>query len=141
MVYFLDQFPLVLASAKSSYFCHSQHRSLPSVRVHERDPIIEIHPETAKVRGIFEQTWVILVTPVGSFKAKAHFRENLDQRVVFGRAGWWQACSELELKEYDTRSAIGVNFNSAIGGNDRDPISGSVSHKSYLCEVRPYIAD
>ena len=49
--------------------------------------------------------------------------------------GWWQACAALDLPGHDATSADGANVNAVIGNQDTDPISGSVLHRSYLCEV------
>ena len=128
-------FPLVLTSAKSLHYCHSQHRGLPSLRRREPDPVVEIHPETAAARAIADGDWVRLATPEGAVRARAAFSRNLDPRVVSATHGWWQACSALDLPGYDATGAGGANVNAVIGNRDTDPISGSVPHRSYLCEI------
>ena len=130
-------YPLVLTSAKSLHYCHSQHRGLPSLRRREPDPIVEIHPETAAARRIADGDWVRLATPEGAVRARAALRPNLDPRVVSATHGWWQACAALDLPGYDALGADGANLNTVIGNQDTDPISGSVPHRSYLCEVSP----
>ena len=128
-------FPLVLTSAKSIHYCHSQHRGLPSLRRREPDPVVEIHPETAAARRIADGDWVRLTTPDGAVRARAAFSPHLDPRVVSATHGWWQACKALDLPGYDTTGAEGANVNAVIGNRDTDPISGSVPHRSYLCEI------
>ena len=128
-------FPLVLTSAKSLHYCHSQHRGLPSLRRREPDPIVEMHPEAASARGIEDGDWVRLATPEGAVRARAAFSPNLDPRVVSTTHGWWQACKALDLPGYDASGAASANVNAVIGNRDTDPISGSVPHRSYLCEI------
>ena len=128
-------FPLVLTSAKSLHYCHSQHRGMPSLRRREPDPAIEMHPEAAAARGIEEGDWVRLATPEGAVRARAALRPTLDPRVVSATHGWWQACDALDLPGYDATGADGANVNAVIGNREVDPISGSVPHRSYLCEV------
>ena len=128
-------FPLVLTSAKSIHYCHSQHRGLPSLRRREPDPVVEIHPEAAAARQIADGDWVRLATPDGAVRARAAFSPNLDPRVVSATHGWWQACQTLGLAGYDATGAEGANVNAVIGNRDTDPISGSVPHRSYLCEI------
>ena len=128
-------FPLVLTSAKSIHYCHSQHRGLPSLRRREPDPVVEIHPEAAAARRIADGDWVRLATPDGAVRARAAFSPNLDPRVVSATHGWWQACQTLGLAGYDATGAEGANVNAVIGNRDTDPISGSVPHRSYLCEI------
>ena len=128
-------FPLVLTSAKSLHYCHSQHRGLPSLRRREPDPVVEMHPEAASARGIEGGDWVRLATPEGAVRARAALSPNLDPRVVSATHGWWQACAALGLPGYDATGADGANVNAVIGNRDTDPISGSVPHRSYLCEI------
>ena len=56
--------------------------------------------------------------------------------VVSAGHGWWQGCDELGLPGYDALGNDGANFNLLISDATADPISGSVPHRSYVCEVR-----
>ncbi len=132
-----ENFPLVLTSAKSIHYCHSQHRGLPSLRRHEPDPAVEIHPDAAAARGVKEGDWVRIRTPHGAARARARFKKHLDPRVVSATAGWWQSCADLDLPGYDALADGTANLNAAVGNEASDPISGSVPHRSYLCEVSP----
>ncbi len=132
-----DAFPLVLTSAKSLHYCHSQHRALPSLRKREPDPVVELHPSAAAERGIADGDWIRLTTPDGTMRARAKLRDSLDRRVVSATHGWWQACTALGMPGYDATGPDGANLNGVIGNAATDPISGSVPHRSYLCEVRP----
>jgi anaerobic selenocysteine-containing dehydrogenase len=130
------QFPLVLTSAKSTLFCQTQHRALPSLRRRAAHPEVELHPATAEARGIAAGDWVAIETPEGSVRARARLNDNLDPRVVVGEHGWWQACPELGAPGYDPFGPLGANFNLLIGSTAVDPVSGTASHRSYLCEIR-----
>jgi hypothetical protein len=48
----------------------------------------------------------------------------------------WQACPDLDARGYDPFASNGANFNLIIGNEVIDPISGSVPHRAYLCQVR-----
>jgi hypothetical protein len=78
---------------------------------------------------------VIIETPDGQVRARARFNESLDARVVCGQHGWWQGCSQLNAPAYDPFRGDGANYNLLIGNTAFDPISGSVPHRAYLCEV------
>jgi anaerobic selenocysteine-containing dehydrogenase len=130
------QFPLVLTSAKSTLFCQTQHRALPSLRKRAAHPEVELHPATADARGIAAGDWISIETPEGSVRARARLDESLDPRVVVGEHGWWQACPELRAPGYDPFGPLGANFNLLIGSKAVDPVSGTASHRSYLCEIR-----
>ena len=128
-------FPLVLTCAKNSLFCNSQHRGVQALRKRAPDPEVELHPETAKARGISSGDWVLITTQEGSIRAKAYLNTNLDPRVVVGQHGWWQGCEVQDAPAYDPLGAKGSNFNLLMSGAILDPVSGTASHRAYLCEV------
>jgi anaerobic selenocysteine-containing dehydrogenase len=130
------RFSLVLTCAKNTLFCNSQHRGLPALRKRQADPEVEVHPQTAGARGIANGNWVTIETPTGRARAVARFNASLDRRVVVGQHGWWQACDSQGAPAYDSFSADGPNFNLLISSAIRDPVSGTVSPRSYLCEIR-----
>src|SRR5262249_51801510 len=100
-------------------------------------PEVELHHTAAEAHGIAEGDWVSIETPEGSVRARARLNADLDPRVVVGEHGWWQGCAELGAPGYDPFGPTGANFNLLIGTAARDPVSGTASHKSYLCEIRP----
>lgn len=132
-----ERFPLVLTCAKHNLFCESQHRALPSLRRRARHPEVELHPEAAAGRGISSGDWVEIRTPAGEVRARARLNDTLAPDVVCGQHGWWQACPEIGAPGYDPFSPEGANFNLVIGNDAVDPVSGSVPHRAYLCEIRP----
>ena len=130
------RFPLVLTSAKPTLFCQTQHRALPSLRKRALYPEVDLHPQAAQARGIAAGDWVSVETPEGSVCARARLNENLDPRVVVGEHGWWQPCTDLHAPGYDPFGPLGANFNLLIGSKAVDPVSGTASHRSYICEIR-----
>lgn len=132
----LDRFPLILTCAKHTLFCETQHRALPSLRRHAPDPEVELHPSAAVERGIGPGDWVHIETPGGSVRARAKMNDTLDPNVVCGQHGWWQACSELGMPGYDPFGPDGANLNLIISNEAIDPVSGSVPHRAYLCQIR-----
>src|SRR6266700_583165 len=130
------RFPLNLTCAKPSLFCQTQHRALPGLRKRALYPAIELHPATAAARGINKGDWVDVRTPAGGMRARARFSETLDPRVVVGEHGWWQGCDELGVAESDPFNQNGTNFNLTVDVAIRDPVGGTPSHRSNLCEVQ-----
>ncbi|HUB16568.1 MAG TPA: molybdopterin-dependent oxidoreductase [Acetobacteraceae bacterium] len=131
------RFPLVLTCAKPTLFCQTQHRALPSLRKRAPDPEVDLHPAAAQARGIGDGDWVTIETPDGRVRARARFNGTIDPRVAIGQHGWWQACAALDAPGYDPFSADGANLNLIIGSDMLDPVSGTASHRAYLCEIRP----
>jgi anaerobic selenocysteine-containing dehydrogenase len=132
-----ERFPLILTCAKHTLFCESQHRALPSLRRRAPHPEIEVHPLAAAARGIKAGDWVRIETPAGSVRARARMNDSLEPNVVCGQHGWWQACPAIDLPGYDPFGPDGANFNLIIGNDAIDPVSGSVPHRAYLCQIRP----
>jgi anaerobic selenocysteine-containing dehydrogenase len=131
-----DRYPLLLTCAKNTLFCESQHRALPSLRRQALDPEVELHPAAAEERDIRPGDWVSIETPEGSVRARARLNDTLKPNVVCGQHGWWQASKDLGAPGYDPFSPDGANFNLIIGNGAIDPISGSVPHRAYLCQIR-----
>ena len=130
-----ERFPLVLTSAKGTWFCESQHRAVPSLRRRSLDPQIELHPDTARARGIRAGDWVRIETPHGGVRARAAFDDALDPGVVCGQHGWWQGCAELDAPGYDPFGPDGANLNLIIRHHPADPVSGSSPLRGYMCEI------
>jgi anaerobic selenocysteine-containing dehydrogenase len=131
-----ESYPLVLTCTHNTHFCETQHRGIPSLRKLSRDPEVEVHPATATARGLGQGEWVRIETPHGSVRARARLNDRLDPRVVVGQHGWWQGCEEIGAPGYDPFSEEGANLNLIVNYAAVDPVSGSVPHRSYLCELR-----
>ena len=130
-------YPLVLTNAKLTTYVHSQQRALPSLRKASPEPTADIHPDSAALYGIENKCWMIVESPRGAIKVKAHVTKNILPGVVCCQHGWWQACTELELPGYNPYDGVGANPAILIGADLVDPISGSLPHRSYLCRVKP----
>ncbi|MFJ7207105.1 molybdopterin-dependent oxidoreductase [Streptomyces sp. NPDC098789] len=130
-------FPLVLTSAKSGYFVHSQQRSITSLRRRSPEPMVDMSPRAAEARGIGEGQWVELATARGSIRLRARFDASLHPGVVVAEYGWWQAAPDLALPGPDPLAATGSNINGLIDHTVTDPLSGGVPLRSSVCEIRP----
>jgi anaerobic selenocysteine-containing dehydrogenase len=131
-----SEYPLILTSFRLVQFCDQQHRNIPRLRRHAREPLLEINPETAAALNIQDQEWVRLETAVGGIRLKAKLNSFLHPKVVATQYGWWQACNELGLPGYDPLGPNGANVNLLIGNDAIDPISGAPPHRSQPCRVR-----
>ena len=129
-------YPLVLTSFRLRQFVDQQHRNIPRLRGQEREPFIEIHPETAAGLGIVDGEWVKVATAAGKVRLKVRLHNALHPKVVCAPyGGWWQPCRELELPGYDALSSTGANVNLLIPNALIDPISASVPHRSRMCTI------
>jgi len=129
------EFPLVLTSAKTPIYCHSQHRNLSRLRRVIPDPVVEMNPSTAELREIKQGEWVSISTPRGTIRARAHLNASLADGIVGGQHGWWQSCPDLGLPGYDPLGSDGANINLVIGDEVLDPVSGAAPHRAYPCQL------
>ncbi len=130
-----ERYPLVLSCAKSLFFCETQHRQVATLRKSQKDPLVELHPDTAAARGIAAGDWVSIDTPKGSVRARAKLNAHLDPQVVFGQHGWWEACEELDLPGYPAYGDGSANLNLVLSQTPSDPMSGSSPLRASMCEL------
>jgi anaerobic selenocysteine-containing dehydrogenase len=130
-------YPLVLTNAKRGHYLHSQHRGIASLRRHNPQPTVDIHPETAARFGVADGARVALETPQGRITVTAKHTETIVRGVVCATHGWWEACEELGLDPLDPFGETGANVNLLVHNDMRDPIGGGVAHRSALCRLRP----
>jgi len=83
------EYPLIFTSSKSLYSRHSSDRGIPSLRAQHPEPVVEIHPETAKQLEIEDGDWVYIETRKGRIKQKATLTTGVDPRVVTVDYAWW----------------------------------------------------
>ncbi len=130
-------YPLVLTTAKTPNYRHSQDRQVPSLRRRVPEPEVHLHPGAAQVRDIREGDWVRVRSPHGRIRMRARFDDNLDPRVAWIEYGWWQQNGQLGLDGYDALADRGSNFSRLVSDRNVDPVSGSQSLRSVLCEIEP----
>jgi anaerobic selenocysteine-containing dehydrogenase len=129
------RYPLVLTCAKSTFYCESQHRGLPSLRRRAPDPEVELHPDTARARGIAAGDWVVVETPHGGVRARAKLNGELAPEVVCAQHGWWQACPEIGAPGYPAYGPGTASLNAVLRHDPGDPISGAAALRSWMCNV------
>jgi anaerobic selenocysteine-containing dehydrogenase/ferredoxin-NADP reductase len=132
-----ENFPFVLTSAKAGYFCHSQHRQIPSLRKREPQPNVELAPEAADALGLQAGDWTEIETVHGRARMQVKLNKSLHSRVVRASYGWWQANREMGLPGYDPFDAEGANYNMLVGSDRLDPVSGAAAHRSQSCRLNP----
>jgi anaerobic selenocysteine-containing dehydrogenase len=130
------EYPLILTSTHEANYVHSQDRYLETLRELKPEPIVVIHPETAKQLGIVEGDMVFIENRRGRIKQKATLSEAIDLRVISIDCGWWFPEKGIShLYGWDE-----ANIN--ILTDDSPPYSpevGSPKMRGFLCKV--YKAD
>lgn len=125
-------FPLVLTTGgRISHFFNSEHRQIDKLRKAHRDPVAEIHPETAARFGISNGDWMWIETRRGRIKQKAKLTTGIDPRVVSAQHAWW--FPERGAPEYGVWDS---NVNLLTDNSPPyDPAMGTYQLRALLCRV------
>jgi len=131
----LKDYPYILnAGLRTPTFFHSANRQIPWLREIRPDPIVEIHPETAKKHHIKDGQWVYLSSPRGRIKQRAKLNPNIDPRVIIAEHGWWYP----EIKDPGHGWDISnVNLLTDNAYETLDPAMGSTNLRVCLCNIAP----
>ncbi len=112
-------------------------RNVPILREILPFPTLQMHPDTAKERGIIDGDWVIVESPHGSIKLRAELIPGIRPDTVMALHGWWQGCGELNLPDYPLLDG-GANTNNMYSTDPErafDPLVTAMSSQT-LVEVR-----
>jgi anaerobic selenocysteine-containing dehydrogenase len=131
------EYPYILITGKRlPGFFHTENRQVPCLRELHRDPIMDIHPETAEKEGISEGEWVIIESPRGKVRFRARFFQGLHPRVVAASHAWWFPEKRDPAHGWE-ESNINVLTDNAY--DTCDPAMGATSVRTLLCKVYPEI--
>ena len=127
------EYPYILnAGLRTPTFFHSANRQVPWLREIRPDPIVEIHPETAKKHGIKERDWVWIESPRGRIKEKVKLNEGIDPGVIVAEHGWWFP----EIKDAGHGWDISnINLLTDDSHQSMDPVMGATNLRVLLCNI------
>jgi anaerobic selenocysteine-containing dehydrogenase len=130
-----EEYPYILITgARQPGFFHTENRQVPWLRGLHRDPIVEIHPDTAEKEGIREGDWVVIESPRGRVRQRAKFTMGVDPRIISAQHGWW--FPEKKGPEHGwAESNINILTDNAYDGCD--PAMGATNIRVLLCRVYP----
>jgi thiosulfate reductase / polysulfide reductase chain A len=125
-------YPLVLTTGgRISYYFNSEHRQLSRLRKARREPLAEIHPQTAARFGISAGDWMWIETRRGRARQKAKLTTGIDPRVINVEFGWW--FPEEPAPEYGVWKS---NANLLTDNQPPyDPAMGTYQLRALLCRV------
>ena len=128
-------FPYTLQTGlREKTYHHSRFREQAWARKVSPDPLLKIHPETAKAIGIGEGDWVHIETPRGNgaCRVKASITDATAPGIVVTGMGWW--LPEAAGPEF---GALDININAALSyAGPYDPASGSADTRGVPCRIK-----
>ena len=84
------EFPLAMISPPARNFLNSSFVNLQSLRDIETEPVLEMHPEDAQMRGIQEGDVIRVFNQRGNYHCKARLNNRARPGVVNGLGIWWR---------------------------------------------------
>jgi anaerobic selenocysteine-containing dehydrogenase len=125
------EYPLVLTTGyRQPFYFLSQYRNIPWLRSFQPDPVMQIHPDTAKKYSIEDGDWAWIESPRGRIKQRARLFPGIHPGVVMATANCFYPEDPGPLHGL-TRS----NPNVLTSNNHFDPMYGSPDLTALLCKV------
>ncbi|MFC1816606.1 molybdopterin dinucleotide binding domain-containing protein, partial [Thermodesulfobacteriota bacterium] len=90
----------------------------------EPEPLIRIHPQDAKARGVVDGSFTTVESPQGSVHIKAKVTSAMQPGLVIIDFGWGNPGDG------------GVNVNILTSDEDRDPLTATTPNRRFVCEVK-----
>jgi anaerobic selenocysteine-containing dehydrogenase len=129
------EYPYILITGmRSPGFFHTENRQVPWLRELHRDPVIEIHPQTAEKEGIREGDWVVIESPRGRVRQRAKLFAGIDPRVIGAQHAWWFPEREDPGHGWDESN---INILTDNIYDSCDPAMGATSVRTLLCKIYP----
>jgi anaerobic selenocysteine-containing dehydrogenase len=126
------EYPLQCTTWKLGVFRHSGGRQIPSLRRSHPDPLVIIHPDTARQHGIEDGEWVFIETKRGRIKQRAKVSACVDPRIIVIDHAWW-------FPEKGAQELFGwAESNYNVLTNDTPPFNeelGSFSIRGLACKI------
>jgi len=115
-----EAYPLALITGGNLLpYLHWQYRYISRLRKMAREPLFEIHPDTASRYGLNDGEMTEVETAHGKIELKACVTEKIGRDIVQLPEGWEEA-----------------NANELTSFEDADPISGFPNLKGLRCRIR-----
>ena len=128
----ITDYPLIFTNWKLDIYRHSAGRQIASLRAKHPEPILSIHPDTARVLGIKTNDLVYVETARGRIIQKAKLTNKIHPKVVGVDLGFW-------FPERDASELYGWNeSNINILTTDGPPFSrelGSANLRGTACRI------
>ncbi|HDZ91926.1 MAG: molybdopterin-dependent oxidoreductase [Deltaproteobacteria bacterium] len=131
---FKDYPYILITGRRLPGFFHTENRQVPWLRELHREPVVEIHPETAEKEGIKEGDWVVIESPRGRVRQRAKIFEGMDPRVVSAEHAWWFPEKKDPGHGWD-ESNINILTDNAY--ESCDPAMGATHVRTLLCKISP----
>jgi anaerobic selenocysteine-containing dehydrogenase len=132
-----EEYPLLLTNGKEEAYVGSGYKQIAGLRKVKPDPVVELHPETAKKYHIAEGDWLYIETSKGRIRQKLQLDSTLDPRVIIVSFGWWFPEDSSRLYGWE-KSNINILTES---GPPYDCLTGGAQIKGIPCRIYPVVSE
>jgi anaerobic selenocysteine-containing dehydrogenase len=125
------EYPLVLSTGyRQPFYFLSQYRNIPWLRSFQKDPLMQVNPETAAKYGIEDGDWAWIESPRGRIKQRARLFPGIRKGVVMATANCFYPEDPGPL-----HGLLRSNPNVLTSNNHFDPMYGSPDLTALLCKI------
>ena len=130
----LEEYPLILSTGRrSAVYFHAEHRNIPWLRALDPDPVVEVHPDTAKSLGFGDGEWVWIENWMGRCRFKAKVTPIVPRWMVMAAHGWWFPEEPAEAPSLFGTWRSNINMLLPMGAQGEDGLGAPIKH--ILCKV------
>jgi len=130
----LTEYPLILSTGRrSAVFFHAEHRNIPWLRALDPDPVVEVHPDTAKSLGFGDGEWVWIENWMGRCRFKAKVTPIVPRWMVMAAHGWWFPEEPAAAPSLFGTWRSNINMLLPMGAQGEDGLGSPIKH--ILCKV------
>jgi thiosulfate reductase / polysulfide reductase chain A len=131
------EYPLILnTGGRFMPMFQSEHRQLGmGLREQHPDPLVEIHPDTAREHGLVEGDWAYIETLRGVIKLKVKISDRIHPRVINCEYLWWFPEQPAQEPWLHGLWPSNVNVLTMDDLDTCDPLTGGWPMRALLCKV------
>ena len=130
------EYPLILNTGGNVMpMFHSEFMQKELGRAKKPDPLMDIHPDTARGLGIDDGDWAYIETRRGRIKQKARYNEGILPNVVNAAASWWYPEKPAYEPELSGMWESNANVLTLDDPDSCDELSGGWCNRALLCNV------
>lgn len=128
------EYPYVLTTGgRTIAFFASEQRQVPSLRRLNPDPIVELHPDTAKEQGVNDGDWIFVENSYGRCTLRVRVTAGIDPKVVHAQHGWW--FPERQGAEPELYGAWDSNINILLPSGWTGRAGFGYPFKAMMCRI------
>ena len=131
------KYPLInISGIRVMPYHHSEFRHVDEFRRRHPDPIVEIHFDTARKKGIVDGDWVYIETPLGRVRQKARLSNSFDPKYIVSQHSWWFPENPAEAPSLYGVWESNINVTTDDDPDKCDPLSGAWPYKGQQMRCR-----